>query len=105
MPRPLSTCAVADRGRRMRRPYEGSFFVCRGRGICLAPSPHARLLIEGDACVAPTNVPSSYVGARLPRPPHARLPIEGEACVAPANVPSSRVGARSPLSPHPRLLI
>jgi hypothetical protein len=39
----------------MRRPYEGSFFVCRGEA-CLALSPHARLLIEGDACVAPTKV-------------------------------------------------
>src|ERR1700726_1240622 len=68
MPRPLSACAVADRGRRVRRPFEGSFFVGRGEA-CLALSPHARLLIEGDACVAPAKVPSSCVGARhLPRP-------------------------------------
>src|SRR6202011_421412 len=67
MPRPLSACAAADRGRRVRRPYEGSFFVCRGEA-CLALSPHARLLIEGDACVAPTKVPSSCVRARHAAP-------------------------------------
>src|ERR1700736_1077033 len=106
MPRPLSACAAADRGRRVRRPYEGSFFVCRGEA-CLALSLHARLLIEGDACVAPTKVPSSCVGARHASPSacatadrgrrvrrsyeRSFFVCKGEACLA--------------LSPHARLLI
>src|ERR1700737_1314369 len=61
MPRPLSACAAADRGRRVRRPYEGSFFVCRGEA-CLPLSPHARLLIEGDACVALRRYGSLFRG-------------------------------------------
>src|SRR5258706_552064 len=95
MPRPLSACAAPDRGRRVRRPWEGSFFVCRGEA-CLALSPHSRLLVEGGGCVAPSDIPSSCVGAGdcLALSPHARLLIEGDACVAPTKVPSSCVGAR-----------
>src|SRR6202023_35411 len=72
---------AADRGRRMRRPYEGSFFLCRGEA-CLALSPHARLLIEGDACVAPTKVPSSCVGARHASP-YEGMDRYSAACMVP----------------------
>src|SRR3984893_10396555 len=51
--------ALLRKGRRMRRPYEGSFF-CRGEA-CSPLFAHSRC-VRGDACVAPTKVPSS-VGA------------------------------------------
>src|SRR6202022_4002486 len=69
MPRPLSTgTAAVDAGRRMRRPYEGGLNVRRGEA-CLALFRQALLLLmQGDACVAPTKAGSMSVGARHASP-------------------------------------
>src|ERR1700736_5346009 len=69
MPRPLSTgTAAVDAGRRMRRPYEGGLNI-RGGEACLALFRQALLLLmQGDACVAPTKAGSMFVGARHASP-------------------------------------
>src|ERR1700738_78342 len=85
MPRLSCTFTLCE-GRRLRRPYEGSFF-CRGEA-CLASLAHSRC-VKSDACVAPTKVPSS-VGARRASPlfAHSRC-VKGDACVAATKLLSS----------------
>ena len=52
----------------MRRPYEGGLNVRRGEA-CLALFRQALLLLmQGDACVAPTKAGSMSVGARHASP-------------------------------------
>src|ERR1700730_14714473 len=83
MPRPLSTgTAAVDAGRRMRRPYEGGLNI-RGGEACLALFRQALLLLmQGDACVAPTKAGSMSVGARHASPlrrnivPSNRMAVE-----------------------------
>src|SRR3954449_3977426 len=72
--RPLAACGAVVGGRRMPRPYGASgyrFFVgarhcgapqkmlCIFWGPRLAPLPHAVLWLEGDACLAPTELPAT----------------------------------------------